>query len=149
MPHRRRRPPRGAPQHPNCADGHAELVAWAQSVGVGRVGIEGSGNYGRPAAQALIAAAVSVVEVPPQMTAAARRGRRTATKSDRIDALEIARITARDHDLPAPRFVGAPENLACVVNYRRVVCTGFRAVGIVESRACRPPGVHRADEASG
>ena len=108
---------------PNCADGHAELVAWAHTVGVELVGIEGSGNYGRPAAQALIAAAVSVVEVPPQMTAAARRGRRTATKSDRVDALEIARITARDHDLPAPRFAGAPEGLACAVNYRRELVT--------------------------
>ena len=100
---------------PNCADGHAELVAWAHPVGVERVGIEGSGNYGRPAAQALIAAGVTVAEVPPQMTAAARRGRRTGTKSDRVDALEIARIAARDHDLPAPRFAGAPEGLACVV----------------------------------
>ena len=38
---------------PNSAHGHAELVTWAQTAGVERVGIEGSGNYGRPAAQAL------------------------------------------------------------------------------------------------
>ena len=52
------------------------------------------------------------------MTAAARRGRRTGAKTDEVDALEIARITARDRDLPAPRFAGAPDDLACLVNYR-------------------------------
>ena len=104
---------------PNTSAGHAELVAWARTAGVERVGIEGSGNYGRPAAEALIQAGVPVAEVPPQMTAAARRGRRTGAKTDQVDALEIARIAARDDDLPAPRFSGAPDNLACLVDYRR------------------------------
>ena len=104
---------------PNSAHGHAELVTWAQTAGVERVGIEGSGNYGRPAAQALLAAGTTVVEVPPQMTAAARRGRRTGAKTDHIDALEIARITARDDDLPAPRCADAPDDLQCLVDYRR------------------------------
>ena len=104
---------------PNSLHGHAELVTWAQTAGVERVGIEGSGNYGRPAAQALLAAGTTVVEVPPQMTAAARRGRRTGAKTDHIDALEIARITARDDDLPAPRCANAPDDLQCLVDYRR------------------------------
>ena len=93
---------------PNSAHGHTELVTWAQTAGVERVGIEGSGNYGRPATQALLAAGTTVVEVPPQMTAAARRGRRSGAKTDHIDALEIARITARDDDLPGPRCANAP-----------------------------------------
>ena len=38
---------------------------------------------------------VEVVEVPPQMTAQARRQQRTRSKSDYIDALAIARIAAR------------------------------------------------------
>lgn len=104
---------------PNTAAGHAELVAWANAAGAERVGVEGSGNFGRPAAEALIAAGIAVAEVPPQMTAAARRGRRTGAKTDLVDALEIARITARDRDLPAPRFAGAPHELACLVGYRR------------------------------
>ena len=74
-----------------------------------RVGIEGSGNYGRPGAEALITAGVPTVEVPPQMTAAARRTRRTRTNTDSVDALEIARIAARDDDL------------AALVRYRREV----------------------------
>jgi len=82
------------------------------------VGIEGSGNYGRPASVVLGTAGVTVVEVPPQMTAAARRGRRTHSKTDRIDALEIARITARDDDLPTPKWVGVSDVLVCLVAYR-------------------------------
>ena len=103
----------------NTPCGHTELVAWAQAEGCVRVGIEGTGNYGRPAAEALIAAGVLVVEVPPQMTAAARRRRRTRTKTDPVDALEIARITARDHDLGVPRFAGGDDGLAALVRYRR------------------------------
>ena len=103
----------------NTTAGHAELVAWARSAGVQRVGIEGAGNYGRPATVALIGAGVPVVEVPPQMTAAARRRRRTRTKTDPVDALEIARISARDDDLPPPRFIGACDDLAALVRYRR------------------------------
>ena len=104
---------------PNCASGHAELVAWAQAAEVELVGIEGSGNYGRPAGEALVSAGVAVVEVPPQMTAAARRGRRTRTKTDRVDALEIARIAARDLDLPEPRWAAGNDDLRCLVRYRR------------------------------
>ena len=33
--------------------------------------------------------------------------------------MEIARIAARDDDLPAPRFAGAPDDLAALVRYRR------------------------------
>ena len=57
--------------------------------------------------------------ISAQMTAAARRGRRTGAKTDHIDALEIARITARDDDLPAPRCANAPDDLQCLVDYRR------------------------------
>ena len=90
-----------------------------------RVGIEGSGNYGRPAALALAEAGLAVAglavsEVPPQMTAALRRGHRTGgAKADPGDALLVARITARDPDLPSPRPDGALEDLRSTVRYRR------------------------------
>ena len=103
----------------NTPDGCAGLVAWAQAAGAERVGIEGSGNYGRPAALALIEANLAVVEVPPQMTAAARKGQRTGTKSDPVDALLVARIAGRDEDLPPPRPDGALEDLRSTVRYRR------------------------------
>ena len=103
----------------NTSRGHAELAAWAQHRGVGRVAVEGSGSYGRPAALVLLQAGVNVVEVPPQMTAHARRGQRTGTKTDPSDALLIARIAARDDDLPPPRPDGPTEDLRCVTAYRR------------------------------
>lgn len=104
---------------PNTAEGHAELAVWARTTQATRVAIEGSGNYGRPATEVLLDTGVTVVEVPPQMTAAARRGRRTAAKTDQIDALEIARIAARDDDLPAPRCATGTQDIACIVSYRR------------------------------
>ena len=103
----------------NTSEGCAGLVAWARSAGAERVGIEGSGNYGRPAALALQDAGLAVVEVPPQMTAAGRRGQRTGTKTDPGDALLIARIAGRDEDLPPPRPDGPLEDLRSTVRYRR------------------------------
>ena len=103
----------------NSAEGCAGLVAWARSAGAARVGIEGSGNYGRPAALALLGAGIAVVEVPPQMTAAARKGQRTGAKTDPGDALAVARIAGRDEDLPPPRPDGALEDLRSTVRYRR------------------------------
>ena len=35
-----------------------------------------------------------------------------------IDALEIARITARDDDPPTPEWVGVSDDLICLVTYR-------------------------------
>ena len=103
----------------NTALGHRELVDWAQGTSVGRVAIEGSGGYGRAAALALGEAGAEVVDVPPQMTAAARRSQRTAAKSDPLDALLIARIGARDTDLPPPRPGGTLEELRWLAGYRR------------------------------
>lgn len=103
----------------NTPEGCAGLVAWAKTAGAVRVGIEGSGNYGRPAALALAEAGVAVVEVPPQMTAAARKGQRTGAKTDPGDALAVARIAARDEDLPPPRPDGPLEDLRSTVRYRR------------------------------
>ena len=104
---------------PNTPKGCAQVVTWAQTTNTDRVAIEGSGNYGRPAALMLIEAGIQTVEVPPQITARARRGQRTGTKTDPTDALLIARIGARDHDLPTPRPQGATEDLRCLVFYRR------------------------------
>ena len=103
----------------NTAAGHHKALGWVQDRGAGRVAIEGSGGYGRPLALALVSAGIEVVDVPPQMTARARQGQRTRTKSDRADALLVARIGAREDDLPSPRLEGPIEDLRCVVFYRR------------------------------
>ena len=57
----------------NTAAGHTETLEWVTEVGAGRVAVEGSGGYGRPLALMLVSAGVEVVDVPPQMTARARR----------------------------------------------------------------------------
>ena len=67
----------------------------------------------------LAAEGVEAVEVPPQMTAQTRRRQRTRQKTDRIDALAIARITAREDDLPAPRCDEVVDDLRSLVFYRR------------------------------
>ena len=74
---------------------------------VQRVGIEGSGNYGRGAAVRLVlTGGLEVVEVPPSLTSRERAGRPGAGKTDPGDAVAIARITARARCVvrwPGPR----------------------------------------------
>ncbi len=108
----------------NTPRGNQQLVAWARSVNATRVGVEGSGHYGRPAALALLEAGVDVAEVPPQMTAAMRRGQRNQTKTDSADALLVARVAAREQQLPPPRPDGTLEELRTVVRYRRELVKG-------------------------
>jgi len=71
----------GSESFPNTAAGHKAMLAWTRELGSGvRVGIEGSGSYGRGLAQLLISDGTAVADVPPQMTARARRRQRTRTK---------------------------------------------------------------------
>lgn len=102
----------------NTPAGHAELAGWVAAHDAELVAVEGSGNYGRPAVRVLVGAGAEVCEVPPNMTAAARRGQRTAAKTDPDDALAIARVGLRESALPPPRPDGAVEELRCLVRYR-------------------------------
>jgi len=103
----------------NSTAGHHRLVGWLRRFQLVRVGIEGSGSYGRAAALAAQGAGFEVVEVPPQLTAQARKRQRSNAKSDPIDALLIARITLREPDLPPIRPDGDIEDLRVLVRYRR------------------------------
>ena len=102
----------------NTPQGHAELAGWVHELEAALVAMEGSGNYGRPAAVALASAGIAVVEVPPNMTAAGRRRQRTGTKTDPADALAIARVGLAEPTLPPPRPGGHIEELRCLVRYR-------------------------------
>lgn len=84
------------------ADGQ-RLAAWAAHLDPDQQwGIEGSGQYGHALAQQLVAAGAAVVEVNPRLTAGMRRGGRARGKSDRLDALAVARVVAQEGDgLPA------------------------------------------------
>jgi transposase len=104
---------------PNDPGGYADLVAWALAHRPDRIGVEGAGSLGRQATLALQRGGLIVVEVPPQLTAQARRRGRSQAKTDPIDALLIARITLRDANLPTVRGDGPLEALRSLVDYRR------------------------------
>jgi transposase len=104
---------------PNPGQGHRRLLGWLQAQpGVVRVGIEGAGGYGRAVAIHLVQAGLVVVEVTPSLTVRERRRLRQRGKADPTDALAIARVTAREHDLPAVRGQDLTEDLRLLVDYR-------------------------------
>lgn len=75
------------------------LLDWAAGLdGERHWGIEGAGQYGHGLAQQLVAAGDAVVEVNPRLTATMRRGGRHRGKSDRLDALAVARVVAQEGD---------------------------------------------------
>jgi transposase len=106
-------------QLPNESAGFVQLAALAAEHRVVRVGIEGSTNYGWAAAMHLLEAGVTVVEVPPLMTSRERSSGPGQGKTDPVDAVAIARITAREENLPAVRpMSGLTADLRVLVDYR-------------------------------
>ncbi len=104
----------------NTDAGFARLSALLGEHHVGRVGIEGSGNYGRAASVHLaLLGGWEVVEVPTLLTSRERSARPGLGKTDPVDALAIARIVAREDDLPAVRLtVGPAADLRALLDYR-------------------------------
>lgn len=84
------------------------------------MGIEGSGGYGRAASAALLAAGLDAREVPASVTFRERTRRPARGKTDPDDALGIARVTAREQQLPVARCQDGPhEDLRLLSDYRR------------------------------
>lgn len=85
----------------NDSIGFRRPLEWlhALDVEVTRVGIEGSANYGRHLATFLTAYSIDVREVPPIRTAQQRK-RRRRPKSDRDDAIAIAKEVLAAAGLP-------------------------------------------------
>jgi len=89
----------------NDPAGHLEFIEWARTVAPGAtIGIEGSSSFGAPLARSVERAGLSVREVPPHLSRVERRRTRRPGKSDPGDALAIARVTAREADLPPIRL---------------------------------------------
>jgi len=89
----------------NDPAGHAAFIAWASSVAPEvTIGIEGSSSFGAPLARAVQSAGLCVREVPPHLSRFERRRTRRPGKSDPGDALAIARVTAREPNLPPIRL---------------------------------------------
>lgn len=88
--------------------GHRRALRWARELGGERTwALEDCRHVSRHLEQALLGAAERVVRVPPRLTGPSRRGERQAGKSDRIDALAVARVAVREGvgSLPAA-FLG-------------------------------------------
>jgi transposase len=131
----------------NTEVGFDALEQLLEEHAVRRVGIEGSGNYGRGAAVRLVLAdGIDVVEVPPSLTSRERSGRPGQGKTDPIDAVAIARITAREPGLPPVRLaVGQAADLRALADYRTQLVAERTALASrthAELHGLRP-GYHR------
>jgi len=107
----------------NTVTGWHELQAWGAQYAPGACwGLEGSGQYGRGLAQVLVQEGATVFEVNPRLTATMRRGSRQRTKTDRTDALAVARVVAQDQaTLPVVQVADASAALAVLVAARDAV----------------------------
>jgi transposase len=77
--------------------GHGSALRWARELGADRVwAIEDCRHVSRRLEQALVAAGERVIRVAPKLMGESRRGERAPGKSDRIDALAVARAVVRD-----------------------------------------------------
>ncbi|MGH2578979.1 MAG: IS110 family transposase, partial [Actinomycetota bacterium] len=85
----------------NDPEGFSKVLAWMRGLDIEviRVGIEGSASWGRHLALYLGTAGYDVREVPPTRTTD-RRHRRRRPKTDREDALAVARESLADPGLP-------------------------------------------------
>jgi transposase len=99
--------------------GHAALTDWIGEVAPeGVIGIEGSASYGAALARSLFAAGASVREVPPQLSTRERGRTRRPGKSDPSDALAIARVAARERELPPVRLADRTVEIRLLVQAR-------------------------------
>lgn len=82
----------------NNGAGYIAAIELLSSLGVERVGVEGSASWGSHVAVALVAARFDAREVPPVRAAQQRRSRRLA-KTDNVDAVSTARALLAEPSL--------------------------------------------------
>ena len=103
----------------NEPKGHEGFLKWARSRGdVMRIGVECSETWGAALTRYLLAAELDVREVPTRLAHREARRRTAQAKSDPGDALAIARVVAREQDLPSPRRSEVSEELKLLSDYR-------------------------------
>ena len=109
----------GSRVFPNDPKGHRRALKWIASLPSGRVvGIECAGTYGAAFAWFLMERGEDVREVPAHQTFRERHRRRSAGKSDPVDAIAIARVVAREDHLPAPKQLGLVSDIRLLNDHR-------------------------------
>ena len=101
--------------------GRAIDGCWPSRAGHGaaaRVGDRGLPARLRRSGAVPAGAGETVLRVPPNLMASARKGARTRGKSDPIDALAVARAAIREPDLPRAFLAGPEREIALLVNHR-------------------------------
>jgi transposase len=77
--------------------GHRQALHWARELGEERVwALEDCRHVSRRLEEALLGAGERALRVPPRLTGSSRRTERPVGKSDRIDALAVARVVVRE-----------------------------------------------------
>jgi transposase len=93
----------------NTPENWQQLLVWASTFpGARQWGVEGAWNYGRGVAQFLVAQRETVYEVNARWTAERRRRARKPGKSDRLDALAVAKLV-REAAATLPQVVADDE----------------------------------------
>lgn len=137
----------------NCAefssseDGVSDALGWIQGFeGELLIGVECSGSFGAVITRRLIEAGLEVREVPALLTHGERKRRPSQGKSDRIDALAIARAVARGEGLALPKLADVFEELKLLVDERKShVRRKTQLVNKIHSDlVILRPGYHRA-----
>ena len=103
----------------NDPAGHLAFIAWARSIAPEvTIGVEGSSSFGAPLARSAHSAGLAVREVPPYLSRVERLRTRRPGKSDPGDALAIARVTAREKNLPPIRLSDRTTELRLLLEAR-------------------------------
>jgi transposase len=101
--------------------GFAEMLDWGRGLGAQRVwALEDCRHVSSSFERFLIERGERVVRVPTRLMAGARRGSRERGKSDRIDALAVARAALAEgiDTLPAAQLAGSELDLRLLVDHR-------------------------------
>jgi transposase len=99
-------------------EGHLDAITWSARWPDRQFALEDCRHLTRRLEADLLAAGHSVVRVPPQLMAGARRGGRERGKSDPIDALAVARAALREPNLPVARLDGPAREVRLLVDHR-------------------------------
>jgi transposase len=111
----------GEPSHQiaNDAAGIAALVAQLRDAGVTLIVLEATGTYHETVTSALVAAGLPVAVVNPQQVRAFARSTGQRAKTDRLDAVMLARFAAAVRPEPRPLPPEAVQEFAALVDRRR------------------------------